>query len=67
MEAFQIPFRDYSALAAAVKAALNDYGGGLVYGNEGGWYNSGFCKWPAVKLLLELWMRGLSNLVACLL
>ena len=42
MGTFQIPLLDFARVATAVKSAMTAFGGGLVYSNEGGWYNSGF-------------------------
>jgi hypothetical protein len=41
VETARIPWEDYAALATELKATMALYGGGLVYGNEGAWYNLG--------------------------
>lgn len=41
LETARIPFADYVSLATELKAAMSEFGGGHVYGNEGGWYNLG--------------------------
>ena len=41
LETARIPFADYVALATELKSRMSGYGGGLVYGNEGAWYNLG--------------------------
>ena len=41
VETARIPWADYAALVTELKAAMAVYGGGLVYGNEGAWYNLG--------------------------
>ena len=41
LETARIPWADYTALVTQLKAEMAVYGGGLVYGNEGAWYNLG--------------------------